>query len=67
MTSNEIKSTVYNAIEALQNAKPGRGDLAYRAAQRKLGNDLLASLPAKWYRKLGKDGDAIAASLADVA
>lgn len=67
MTKAEIKLAVLEAIELLQESKPGRGEASVRQAKRAMANQKLNALPASWWKKVGKDADMLTGALTDAA
>ena len=55
MSKAELTVKVCDAIEHLYRAQPGSGSTTERIEHRKLANEIIASLPNKWWRKVPEE------------
>jgi hypothetical protein len=55
MSKHELTLKVCEAIEALEKSRPGRGPSTERAAYRAKANEIVATLPNNWWRKVSEE------------
>lgn len=55
MSRADIISKVADAVEALRQACPGTGPADSRAEARRRANEIVSSLPDKWWRSVPDD------------